>query len=281
MNQKWTLCCLLSLVIATNAFAKDEMIVITDTAAKAAAVTAEYADLSVSFGMTADYDGNIYNAIAPSVKPVSASFKVDGRKVTLSFFDTYIILRIDTDTLIGGDSESTNLVSTTIATANMDVTEKFSIGVTAVRTLIRDSIGGTSFDWGQLTAAFTLVKEDGHKLAISVAPFMRTHVPFDETKASSNQFWLPVKVSYSYKYKKLSFSAAAQYIAVDNFTADNWLSYVVFGAGADYKLTNPGAKRDVSLYVDNQLWLAYDEGDLSVKDPIALTYAMAGMRVRF
>jgi hypothetical protein len=249
--------------------------------AHGAAKVASYANLSVTYAAAADTSGRLYSVVGVGFKPVAVKFEVAGKIVNISFLESNILVRVTDSSLLNGQPKTLNTYSVTVANANVSLTERFSLGLAVVKPLIRDSMNSTAIDWAQLTAAFTLVQSDAHKLVVSAAPFVRTVLPYEGKGNNSEQLWLPVKITYNYKYKYLSFNASTQYIPIKNFTTGVLAHALVFGVGADVRVTKPDKKYDLRIFVDGQLWVQDNSDHFQISDQMDLSSVMAGLRANF
>ncbi|OFZ81523.1 MAG: hypothetical protein A2583_04035 [Bdellovibrionales bacterium RIFOXYD1_FULL_53_11] len=281
---------LMSLPVSAPALAADStgnnMIVVTkvDKNAVVTDTVAKYAQFNVVFGIASDVDGNFFAAPGIGFKPISVSFKLAGKKVSMSFLDTYVLLRVSTKGMASGKHAWTNFARHIAVDSSISITEKFNVGLQALRIMMRDSTLSMVYDWAQLSAAFTMVSEKGHKLSASITPFFRTNMPYESSTASvSHQLWIPIQLVYNYTYQKLSLKASAGYVPVQSLTSTDLLHLMVYGVDLDYRITPETSKLDMRVFVDVKMWLKWiaDKKEFEFIKAMDLTQFMAGLRLVF
>lgn len=246
------------------------------------AAIASYVNLAVTYAAASDINGNLYTAIGLDLKPVAVSFTLGGKTVHMSFLETSVMVRVSDASVVEGQIRTVNTYSLRVMNSEVSVTDRFTLGLAVVKPLIRDSMQSTAIDWAQLTAAFTIVHTDSQRLVASVAPFVRTNVPYSSTgNATTEQLWLPVKVTYNYRHNRLTFSASTQYIPIMNFTTDALVHAFVFGAGVDYRLTAENHRFDLHIFLDGQIWVQGNSNAFTLRDQMDLSSIVSGLRMNF
>ncbi len=146
--------------------------------------------------------------------------------------------------------------------------------------MMRDSLQNYDIDWARLQAACVLVHSHGHEVAVSVAPHVRTTLPYANPADTRFAFWIPARIGYSFKYKNITLQAGICATQVWHLTTGTTSQRVSFTASGEYRFHHD-SHCDASLFVDGQYSIIYGDEEFEVVDALAMTYVLAGLRVRF